>query len=143
MRGLARALRGHLFAPCDGLAEGSVEAVASANDIEANRLLQTAVGLREEVAAQKFEQGSDFVLGPAPVVSREGVQRQGANSVAYSRCDRPIDGIGARAMTLPTGLAAFESPATVAIHDDGYVHIRVLFVAEFMEQKKPTVRVSS
>src|SRR5262249_28776528 len=124
------ALLGGLLAALDQLAQASAQTVATTDDVDADRLLQAATRLREQMALEQAEQCADFALRPLPVAGRERVQRQHADAATCGSLDDCVERGRAGAMPGGSRQVASRRPAAVAVHDDCDVHWRVLYVAE-------------
>jgi hypothetical protein len=70
------AARGGRLRPVDGAAQRRIESVAPADHREPHAVGDAARGLALQVALEEAHEAAHLVLGPAPVVAREGVERQ-------------------------------------------------------------------
>ena len=120
----ARAFFGQALTLLDLRQERAVEPIAAPDDIEADRLGEAAVGLRDEIAAQQAEERLHFRARTEPVIGREGIQRQRADVVLGGGAHHGIDRPGAGAMAGLTVEIAGVRPAPVAVHDDCDVHVK-------------------
>src|SRR5512143_1608734 len=77
-----------------------------------------AVGFVTERLQQQTHQKRDLFLGTLPVLRREGVQRQIADTQLPACADDVTDRLNPLGMPADPGSAAASGPAPVPIHDD-------------------------
>jgi hypothetical protein len=118
------------LAPCalllnvpDGRHQRRGQAIAPANDLHPNSVVDAPRHFTGQVYAKKIHQGLDFGSGSFPVVGREGVQSQSGYAKFTSSLDNPAHGADAGTMTRQAWQAARGSPPAVPIHDDRDMHI--------------------
>src|ERR1700674_2250108 len=126
---------GRALAMLDGAKHLRRQAVSAADHIDSNGPLQTSRCFLEQVAAQKREQCTHFGIGPAPVVGRECIKAQRADTAPRRRLDDPVDRLGPLAVTGCAGQATPRCPTPIAVHDDCYMHILLLCGTKFIGQK--------
>src|SRR5262245_17918240 len=93
----------------------------AADHAEADIVAQQRVQLRAEVAFEQTHERTDLARRPLPVLDRERVKRQDADTQARSRFDRITHRVDAGAMTFDAWQVTLRSPSAVAVHDDGDV----------------------
>ena len=74
----------------------------------------------QEILEQRHER-ADLVLGAFPVFDGERVEREVADAEFLGGVDDAADGLDSAAVALDAGEPALFGPATVAVHDAGYV----------------------
>jgi hypothetical protein len=98
------------------------QAVAAAEDREANAVVEAALRFGHQRAAEERHEGADLARGPLPVVGRESVERERRDAAVADSCfddaaRRPEPGmVPGTARETARG-----RPPPVAIHDDGDV----------------------
>ena len=106
----------HLFLHFGG------QLVGAADISDAHIVVVHALDVVDQVGAQQTHEEVDFGLGTAQIVlEREGVERQPRQVDARGRLDHVLDRLGALLMPEKAPEAALACPASVAVHDDGYV----------------------
>src|SRR5262249_53705491 len=118
----ALALGGQPLALLDLPAQIRAQPVAAADDVEADRFVEAALGLGPQVAAQQSEQWLNLGGRTLPVVRGEGVERQRGNAAAGGGAHYGIDGACTGTMTGSAWQVAGTRPASVAVHDDCDMH---------------------
>ena len=102
---------GEPFGGFDRLRESRGNAVATANDAQADSGSGTGGSFGAKILFEKREQGHDFAHGAFPVVRGERVKRHGADAQAGSGADDAADGFHAGAMPFGACQAAARKPS--------------------------------
>ena len=78
--------------------------------------------IADEVALEQLHQKANLGLGTAEVVfEREGVEGEEGKIDAGGGLDDVLDGLGTLLMAEEAFEGTFARPATVSVHDDGYM----------------------
>src|SRR5688572_26691598 len=93
-----RAMRRGLLAALDQLAQVYAQPVATADDIDANRLLQAPPRLRLQMVLEQRKQSADLTRRSLPVGGRKRVEGERADTAARGRFHYGVDCIGAGTM---------------------------------------------
>src|SRR5688572_33142435 len=131
----AGAMRRGAFAALDQVEQLHTQAVATADDVDADRLLDATPRLCLQMLLEQRKQAADFIQRALPVRSRECVQRQRPDPPPRRRFDDPVDRIRARAMAERTRQKLAQRPAAVTVHGDFDMHWRVLCITKLMGKK--------
>jgi hypothetical protein len=76
---------------------------------------------KDGVDMKELHQGRDFRLGTPPVLGREGIKSQNLHTETPTGFHRGTDRLRTGAVALNTGEVSFLGPASVAVHDYGYM----------------------
>ena len=101
------------------LLHGIGQALHVANDTEAHIVLHKYLVLQR--CEHQSHQGGNLVCRTVPVLRGEGVERQVFHTQAGTLGSDASHSLHSSLMTVAALLAPFCCPASVAVHDDGYV----------------------
>jgi hypothetical protein len=110
------------------------ELARAADDDETDIIFVDRRKLALEVFAQKVHQEIDFGLRAAPILEREGVEREARKVKARAGFDDFTGGLHSGAVPGDARQVARLSPTAVAVHDDGDMLRKVLEVNFFQQQ---------
>jgi hypothetical protein len=127
----ARVAGGQRFARRDQLADRPVEAAHVADDAKADLVLVQLHHLLLERAQEQLHQDGHFLGGTAPVLAREGEQREELHAQLGAPAHGRAHGLDTAAVTGDTRQQALLRPAPVAIHDDRDVAGHIAHVRHF------------
>src|SRR5258708_836407 len=74
-----------------------------------------------QVSAEQPEDGLDFIYRAAPVVGREGIERQRADPHIGRTLNNPLHDSDSRPMPSRARQTPACGPTAIAVHDDGYM----------------------
>jgi hypothetical protein len=113
------------FRGVNGFGERGRDAVAPADDAQADSGGGAPFGFRTEIFLEQDEQRGDFAERTAPIIGGERVESESANAEAGGGADDAANGFDSGAMAFGANQAASGGPASIAIEEDGDVEFRL------------------